>query len=398
MTRRDLLAFLFRYKGSILGWWLFVVALVTWLVYALPQGFEAESRILVERTRAPVVTAREFNAPEMDEAMNTEVEILGSRPVIEAAVSNLGLDKPSDDEAAADQGPSLSHRLGDFLLEIGLRDRVSQREAWIELLSRQLKAAPVVDSNVLSVTYGSSDPLLAMKVVNAVTDAYIAHRRGIYAPRGASDYFKTRMEEAGQQLAELREQLAAYRADVSGSAMVDSQAELVRQVGTLRERIVALRAERADLLSRFAAEHPRVVVATQNLAAAERELAARDREITELDALQTRIGELNGLIENQESVFLDYKSQYEQELARESAPEDLVNARVIAYAALPAKPKHSRLFYIQLAIAGGLVVGFLVAAVRVYFDNRALDPDQVEEALGVPVLASIPRSRTLRRR
>jgi len=326
MTRRDLLAFLFRYKGTIVGWWIFIVVLVGGLSYVSTPTYEAMSSVLVERTRAPVITAREYNAPEMAEAMNTEVEILRSRTVVEAVVSNLRLDQPSSGVPQSEaKNVIASHikRFRDYLVEIGLRHTVDRREGWVETLYRGLDAEPIVDSNVLTITFASSEPLLSMKVVNAVTDAYIAHRRRIYASRGASGYFKERMEEAADELAEMRAQLEAYRADVSVSALLDNRSDLVREVGELRSRLITLRAERADLASRFTASHPRVVVADQNIEAALRQLQERSKEIQELEELQTKIDGLQGLIDNQETAFLNYKSEFEQERAREGAPEDL---------------------------------------------------------------------------
>ena len=240
MTRRDLLAFLFRYKGTIVGWWIFIVLVVGAMAYTAKPTYEAMSSVLVERTRAPVITARQYNAPEMAEAMNTEVEILRSRTVVEAVISNLRLDQPGSDDGAEDRRSGLSgyiKRLKDYLVVIGLRHTVDRREGWVETLYRGLDAEPIVDSNVLTITYASSEPLLSMKVVNAVTDAYIAHRRGIFASRGASDYFRERMEEAAEELDALRARLEAYRADVSVSALLDNRSDLVREVSELRSRI-----------------------------------------------------------------------------------------------------------------------------------------------------------------
>mgnify|MGYP000553794111 CR=1 FL=1 len=70
MTRRDLLAFLFRYKGTIVGWWVFIVLIVGVMAYFAKPTYEAMSSVLVERTRAPVITAREYNAPEMAEVVS----------------------------------------------------------------------------------------------------------------------------------------------------------------------------------------------------------------------------------------------------------------------------------------------------------------------------------------
>lgn len=390
MTKRDLLAFIFRYKNTVFGWWLFIAAVVTLLAYASPQGFRAQSSILVERTKAPVAAATDFRAPDRDEAMNTEVQILMSRPVLEAVVDELRLAVPKA-EGSVPAESSLSDRISDVMIELGLKNRAGPREGWIETLTRELDAKAVVDSSVLNVSFSSSEPRLAMNVVNAVTDAFIDHRRGIYASRGLGEHFKTQMDEAQRELDALRRDLTEFKDVNSMSAVADSKAELVKETGRLRDRISLLRAERAELRSRFAQNHPKVLVVNQNIAAVQRQLSTRAQALKDLEQLQSTTDEINTLIQSQERIFLDYKRQYEQERAREAAPQNFVNSRVIAYASLPAEPVFSRLFIIKLGLAGGFVFALLIAFMREYFNNRITTPDQAERALGVPVLASIPK-------
>ena len=398
MTRRDLLTFVFRWKNTVLGWWIFIVALTVVLVYILPPGYEAGSAVLVERTKAPVLAQTGFTAPDMAEAMNTEMQIVSARPVIEAVVDDLALDAASaqgaDEEAAK---KSLSARFRELLVDLGLRTQVPPREGWIEDLTKRITATPVVDSNVLRIAFSSPDPVFSMRVTNAATDAYIAHRRSIYASQGASEYFKQKMDEADAELDRLRAAMSDFKAKHAVTALSGGRPELVRGIGNTRERLALLRKERAELASRFANNHPRVVVANRNIAQAERDLKARAAELEEIEARQSTIDDIQVLIASQETVFLDYLTRYEQERARESAPENLVNVKVIEYAAVPARPQRSRMFFIKVSILGGFLLAVLIAFLREYFDTRVGTPEAAERALGVPVVGSIGKSRALRR-
>jgi uncharacterized protein involved in exopolysaccharide biosynthesis len=393
MTKRDVLTFVFRYKNTVIGWWLFIVALVVLLSYLLPQSYRATGSVLVERNSPPVAVDSNYRAPERAEAMNTEIQILLSRPVVEAVVDQLRLDQPNERE---ERPLSLRDRLGSLLVSLGLKAEKGPRETWIETLTQFVEAKAVVDSSVLTIGFSSSDPTLAMNVVNAVTDAYIAHRREVYSSRGLSSYFKSNMDEALAQLEELRSELADFKQNNDMTAISDRQGELVKETARLRERMTLLRAERAELRTRFAASHPRVTVADQNIAAAQRQLDDRLKELHDLEEGEATVHELETLIQSQERVFLDYKQQYEQEKAREAAPENFVNSRVISYAPLPGQPRFSRLSIIKLGILGGFVFALLIAFLREYFNNRVSTPDQAERALGVPVLASVPKTRALR--
>ena len=400
MTKRDLLSFIFRYKNTILGWWIFVIAVVAALVYVMPQSYMAASSVLVERTKAPVVTTANYTAPGMIEVMNTELAIVKSRPVLEAVADELARQSAAAGTEAEPKEPNPVKKLlgavGDFMLEIGLRNPVAARESLIQDLASRVGADPVVDSNVLIISYSHRDPAQAMAVVNAVTDAYMTHRRTVYSLQGASDYFRTKMEEAASELERLRGALLDFKEKYSVSALEESKDELVREIGRIRDRLAQLRTERSQLETRFASNHPQVKAITENVEAAQRELTERAEELQGLETRQTTIDDLSVLIDSQESVFLDFKARFEEERAREATPENLVNTRVIEYAPLPAKPRHSRLFYIILGAAGGLVLATLIAFMREYFNRRVTTPEIAERTFGVPVMGSIAKKRAIR--
>jgi uncharacterized protein involved in exopolysaccharide biosynthesis len=382
MTRRDLLLFLFRWKNTILGWWLFTVALVVVLAYVKPPVFQAESAVLIERTKAPVVIMPSVNAPEMKEAMTTEAGIVTSRPVFETVVDELGLDRlPA-------KPPGLMNRL---LVDFGLINRVPPREAWIRTLASGIKAEPVVDSNLLDISFKDTDPALTARVVNAVTDAYITHRQQVYADRGASAYLKTKRDEAEAQMHALRDQLSTLKSRYGLTAVDDAKAQWARDIGTIQERISKLMETRSDLETRYTPDHPKVLVVQRAIDQANAEIAQRKRDLAQAEEREAGLKDLEARIEAQQKVFFDLKAQYEDAVAREQAPRALINSRVVQYASVPLSPRFSRLMLIELGIVAGLFLALVIAFIRQYFDQRIHDPDAAEAALGLPVLGSIPR-------
>ena len=65
---------------------------------------------------------------------------------------------------------------------------------------------------------------------------------------------------------------------------------------------------------------------------------------------------------------------------------------IIEDAVAPARPVHSRLYYIVLAIIGGFLVSLAIAIIREYFDHRVTDPRIAAQLLGVPTLGSIEKA------
>ena len=90
VSKRDILIFPFKWKGTLVGWSMFTVFMVTLLTYLLPQVYPASTNVVIERNRAP--TLRSTYTPdglESIEAMNNEVAIIRSRAVMAAVVEDL---------------------------------------------------------------------------------------------------------------------------------------------------------------------------------------------------------------------------------------------------------------------------------------------------------------------
>lgn len=406
MTHRDVLYFLFRWKWTILGWWFIVFALVVFLGFVLPPTFEATSTILVERTKSQLIMPTPpgiMPVPEMVEAMNTERQIVTSRPVIEKVVDDLQLLEGTgvSDNLGSESGPNGALSLdesdaqslsADESWNLQFTENIPAREARINELRSGLKVKPVVDSNVLTISYSGNDPVLVANIVNAITDTYISRRRNIYARSGTSEYFWEKMQEAAAELARLRDRLADFKKRYSLSAVQDTKEELVREIGVQRERLSELKEELAENRTRYTDTHPRIKIVKQKITAAEAELRGRSDELLELDQLEATTNDLNVLIDSQEQVLVNYKTRFEEERAREDTPEHLVNARVIEYASVPHSQEYSKLFLAKVGLLAGLFFALIVAFVRNYFYQQVDNPAAAESALGVPCLGSVAKN------
>ncbi len=153
MDPRELLVFIQRWRISIVFWSSLTFLAVAALVFTRPPVYAAHSTVLVDRTQAPITAPdRFFSPPAADEAQNTEINIIRSRPVIEAVVDQLKLVFVADATQSNGIGSTARERLRGWLQGVGLlSERLSPREAWVERLSRDLKVRPVVDSNILNI-------------------------------------------------------------------------------------------------------------------------------------------------------------------------------------------------------------------------------------------------------
>ena len=151
LTARDLIAPLFRHRRLLIISFVSVVVLV--ILFALVKGpsYASHMAILMNRERMdPLVsteaTTQMMTAPQplQPEEVNSEVELLDSRDVLEKVV------------LANDLEDSRSFSLHDFLL--GKRSKEDRVASAVKALDKKLKTEVTTKTNVITVTYSSPDP------------------------------------------------------------------------------------------------------------------------------------------------------------------------------------------------------------------------------------------------
>ena len=137
-------------------------------------------------------------------------------------------------------------------------DVVPTTDAAVGLREGLRVTRPQANAAILSVSYQSSDPVLAADVVNAVTEAYIARRNESQKQqaRAAVDFLQQQVQAIGTELQSAEAALEAFR---RANFVIDPQAqasEQVRRLAELRARQQELNGQRSqlrDLLARAGA-------------------------------------------------------------------------------------------------------------------------------------------------
>src|SRR5579862_767755 len=162
LTLRDVAAVLFRHPRLLLISFVAILAAVL-LSGVLSPTYKSEMKFLVRRERVDPVVTSQLNAPsqmvqeEISESeLNSEVELLNSQDLLRKVVLETGLAKKQ----------SSSWLRGAADPEVATARAVRQ-------LATKLKAEPLRKTNVISVSYESSDPQLADRVLKSVADLYM---------------------------------------------------------------------------------------------------------------------------------------------------------------------------------------------------------------------------------
>jgi polysaccharide biosynthesis protein PslE len=210
ITLRDLVAPLFRHKREVGITLLLASLLVVAAARMLSGAYESHMKVLVNRERLDPVVSSESETqllganivPPTPEEINSEAELLQSGDVLEKVVLQTGLQQ------------SEKHSLWARLHPNATEDQYVARA--VKHLGQQLKIAPIVKTNVISVRYKSANPQMAYGVINALATFYVEKHVAVHHPTGAYDFFakqadkyRTALEDSETRLASLVKQEGA---------------------------------------------------------------------------------------------------------------------------------------------------------------------------------------------
>jgi uncharacterized protein involved in exopolysaccharide biosynthesis len=244
-TLRDLLAIAFRHKRTAVICFAGVLLGTVFAVLANP--YRASTKFMVSHERVdPVVTPQqngiESRVPEVTEGeINSEIEILKSGDVARRVVIATGLDKKKS--------------LSEYIFGPATPEERLSKAA--DRLAGDLKIDPVNKSQVITVTYTSSDPKLAAKVLRAVGEAYLQQHKDVFTPPGQVEFFDREAQRYKQDMATAEDEIKKFAAvqggvaphierDISLQKLNDFRAVLQQtkaDLATTDERIKALQKE-----------------------------------------------------------------------------------------------------------------------------------------------------------
>lgn len=229
LTPRGFFSVVFRRRKLIALSFVGVLAGVILAILALPDQYQAEAKIMVERARFdPVVTPDTGShqtaqiTPPTPQDVNSEVDLLQSEDLLHNVVLACNLQ----------DGLSWWRRkLPKFAQHVFWPSRDVRIGLAVQALQNNLTILPPNQSNLIKLTYTNSDPKMAAKVLNTLGELYMKKHLEVHRPDGTYSFFEKEVER--------------YR-----NALNDVQARLV-EFGR-KEKVVVADQEKTNLLQRLA--------------------------------------------------------------------------------------------------------------------------------------------------
>ena len=174
-TLRDVLAVGFRHKRLLMLCFGGVLLGTVLTILLMPPEYMARTQILVKHERVdPVITSQQSMPVQArdevsEEQLNSEVAIIESEDVLRQTVVSCGLQNRKS--------------FSGWLFGRTEDERIAKA---VERLQSNLKVEPVRKSDLISISYTSSNPKLAAKVLQTLANGYIQKHLEVHRPPGHS--------------------------------------------------------------------------------------------------------------------------------------------------------------------------------------------------------------------
>jgi polysaccharide biosynthesis protein PslE len=482
---RNFLYVLFKRRTLILLFFFATVCTVAIGTFVIDPVYEAYSQVLVKVGRENLYVPPTGNVSPVislnrEEQINSEIEIVRSRSLLEQVVQAIGPTMVYQ-ELEEERTGILGRILG------GETTEPSPADSAVLLLEKALQVDAIKKSNVIEITFQHKDPLMAAAVVNKLVSLYLDRHLDVHKTPHSYAFFKEQSQILETKLKEVEAQLEVFKKQHNVTSLAEERSLLLRQesdlrvslnqtlssqaetenrisqlqkhlasvpenipqgeeidhnpyiISTLQARLVELELKEKDLLTKYTEESRLVRNVREEIQIVREKLGEQEtkrygKTRSGLNVTHQRLQEeflrnqaegkaLAAKKETQESQLADYKrklemlNQIEVELNQlqqqvdvhrqnyrlyltkfeESRISDamdtekITNVTQIQPAQVPLKPVKPRVLLnlvlgFFLAAFGGLGLAFFVE----YLDEGLEKPEDVEEALDLPVLASIP--------
>jgi uncharacterized protein involved in exopolysaccharide biosynthesis len=193
------------------------ILIVSWI---WPSQFQAQSSVVILSRAYPdlLIPKGQVQGRMLTpkEELNSEVEIIRSRPVLERVVKDLHLENPKPIPEKGVAGAIREVLRGVLkgmrwtMVQIGLIKPLTPNqtfEAAVERLRTRLTIEPGSDSQIIWIRYRSAAPELAAQVVNRVAEEYQKQHLSININRAESSFYAEQIEKVQGDLKGFQEQL-----------------------------------------------------------------------------------------------------------------------------------------------------------------------------------------------
>jgi uncharacterized protein involved in exopolysaccharide biosynthesis len=271
LSLRDGIVVLFRRKWLILTTLLTAAIVTAFVVSTTTDKYESRMKLLVKNMRAdvPVTAAKDESVSDnevSESQINSEIELLKGRDLLEQVVKRVNLAKPS---LTGEEGKAV--------------------EEAVYKLEKDLRISPVKKANIIEVSYTAQSPETAASVLNQLAELYLEKHLKVHHPPGAFEFFKDQANVHEKDLRRAENKFSNFQQQ-KGAVGINQQKEL-----TLT-RLAESKAKLKDLEGAIAETDKRIAALGTQLTQTAIRITTQNRVLPNqysVERLNTMLVELN---------------------------------------------------------------------------------------------------------
>lgn len=250
-TLRDFLTVLFKHKTKIVVVFLATVITVTIGTFLMSPVYEAKSTLLVKIGReniyrpevgdkSPVISVNQ------EEVVNSEINILTSRDLIEKVITALKIENIYPEVLETS-----------WLQDIGLSTKMTPLQAAVLKFQKALVAEGIKKSSVIEVSFQHKNPQIAAKAVNMLADFYKEKHLEVYSSPQSSflekqlGTYDQKLKQSENDLEAFKQKNQVFSLDEQRSLLLKQSMELDTNLKNTNDSIEELKKKLASLQSQM---------------------------------------------------------------------------------------------------------------------------------------------------
>jgi tyrosine-protein kinase Etk/Wzc len=250
-------------------------------------------------------------------------------------------------------------------------------------------------TGIVQLTLTGDDQQQVSRVLANIVQSYVNQNlsRGSEQTTTTIEFMESQIPQLKQKLQQSEEAFNKFR-EQYGTIDVSKEAEiLLNESAQIERQLSELKLKQAELLTYYTAEHPLVIQINDQLAVLNDRRQEIKQTVTRMPEVQREFLQLSQDMDINREIYLAMLKNYEQlKIARAG---EIGYVRVVDMPMSTFEPIAPRKPIIwALSFILGSLLGSVLALIRSLMRNTVKDPERLEEKTGVPVIATIPRSKT----
>lgn len=415
-------------------------AVLVGMAFTMLSGktYRANATVVLSNDKSETLPQVGDKAAMSNELVNTQVQLITSREMANRVADALGLTTglfPTDKRDVIDElisHVSAEREANSYAIKISYDASTGQIAAdraneyarqfanWqmLELKERDSKLRNVMEKRLVSLRDQAQNDTAALQQYR-IANNLLSTTGTSLTEQEISTYnqeVSRAKAEAAEDQARLTTALAQLRSGSAGddvgealnSTVVSSLrqqesqaaaavANLQAKYGPNHPELIKTRSQLAEIRSGIEAEISRVIsnlkakatVSSQRLASLGGSLAGARAKLAQNNAAMVGLSEVQRTAQASQDIYESYLNRYKQLVATEG--DETPNAHILTLSEVPQKPHSPKpLLNIAISLVIGIGLGVIAAYVAEALFQGIVTPDEVEQQLDLPCLASIP--------